>query len=90
MFDDYEIVQICAGDLHCAAIDRFGRCYTWGSFTNGKLGLGKIAHNVLKPKLVELLLGFEIIQVYCCIISIYILCFCSIGRSRYWSLLGLD
>jgi len=34
------VVQVSAGGMHSACVDKNNRCYTWGSNTYGQLGLG--------------------------------------------------
>ncbi|KAJ6353732.1 hypothetical protein OIU76_002702 [Salix suchowensis] len=56
-----EIVQISAGYHHSCAITVDGELYTWGKNSNGQLGLGKKAENVVPvPTKVECLSGINI------------------------------
>ncbi|KAJ6996493.1 ultraviolet-B receptor UVR8 isoform X3 [Populus alba x Populus x berolinensis] len=56
-----EIVQISAGYHHSCAITVDGELYMWGKNSNGQLGLGKKAENVVPvPTKVECLSGINI------------------------------
>ena len=56
--------MISCGDSHSAAITEKNRLFTWGNGTFGRLGHG-IDTTEKKPKLVEDLDNYEIIQVSC-------------------------
>ncbi|CAH1964040.1 unnamed protein product [Acanthoscelides obtectus] len=60
----YEIVDIACGGAHSAAITASGDLYTWGKGRYGRLGHGD-SEDQLKPKLVEALLGYKVIDVAC-------------------------
>ncbi|XP_074029211.1 E3 ubiquitin-protein ligase HERC2 [Leptinotarsa decemlineata] len=60
----YEIVDISCGGAHSAAITSTGHLYTWGKGRYGRLGHGD-SEDQLKPKLVEALLGYKVIDVAC-------------------------
>ncbi|XP_073987726.1 E3 ubiquitin-protein ligase HERC2 isoform X1 [Rhodnius prolixus] len=58
------IVDIACGGAHSAAITANGELYTWGKGRYGRLGHGD-SENQLKPKLVEALLGYHVLDVAC-------------------------
>ncbi|VEN50261.1 unnamed protein product [Callosobruchus maculatus] len=60
----YEIVDIACGGAHSAAITASGHLYTWGKGRYGRLGHGD-SEDQLKPKLVEALLGYKVVDVAC-------------------------
>ncbi|KAG5897066.1 hypothetical protein JTB14_025882 [Gonioctena quinquepunctata] len=60
----YEVIDIACGGAHSAAITSTGHLYTWGKGRYGRLGHGD-SEDQLKPKLVEALLGYKVIDVAC-------------------------
>ncbi|XP_025832237.1 E3 ubiquitin-protein ligase HERC2 [Agrilus planipennis] len=60
----YEIIEIACGGAHSAAITSSGQLFTWGKGRYGRLGHGD-SEDRLKPKLVEELLGYRVIDVAC-------------------------
>ncbi|XP_018562377.1 E3 ubiquitin-protein ligase HERC2 isoform X2 [Anoplophora glabripennis] len=60
----YEIVDIACGGAHSSAITSSGHLYTWGKGRYGRLGHGD-SEDQLKPKLVEALLGYKVVDVAC-------------------------
>ncbi|KAL3277032.1 hypothetical protein HHI36_012394 [Cryptolaemus montrouzieri] len=60
----YEIIDIACGGAHSAAISSSGQLFTWGKGRYGRLGHGD-SEDQLKPKLVEALLGYRVIDVAC-------------------------
>nr|XP_014343905.1 PREDICTED: E3 ubiquitin-protein ligase HERC2 [Latimeria chalumnae] len=59
-----EVVDIAAGGAHSACITAAGELYTWGKGRYGRLGHGD-SEDQLKPKLVEALQGYRVIDVAC-------------------------
>lgn len=59
-----EIVDIACGGAHSAAITATGQVYTWGKGRYGRLGHAD-SEDQLKPKLVEALLGFRVVDIAC-------------------------
>ncbi|KAJ8028688.1 E3 ubiquitin-protein ligase HERC2 [Holothuria leucospilota] len=59
-----EIVDIACGGAHSAAITSSGELYSWGKGRYGRLGHGD-SDDQLRPKLVEALKGFRVIDVAC-------------------------
>ncbi|KAG2456459.1 HERC2 ligase, partial [Polypterus senegalus] len=59
-----EVVDIAAGGAHSACITATGELYTWGKGRYGRLGHGD-SEDQLKPKLVEALQGYRVIDVAC-------------------------
>lgn len=59
-----EINDIACGGAHSAAITASGQVYTWGKGRYGRLGHGD-SEDQLKPKLVEALLGYRVIDIAC-------------------------
>uniref|UniRef100_A0A8C3HB67 E3 ubiquitin-protein ligase HERC2 n=1 Tax=Chrysemys picta bellii TaxID=8478 RepID=A0A8C3HB67_CHRPI len=59
-----EVVDIAAGGAHSACISAAGDLYTWGKGRYGRLGHGD-SEDQLKPKLVEALQGYRVIDVAC-------------------------
>jgi alpha-tubulin suppressor-like RCC1 family protein len=49
---DTVITRISAGESHCLAIDNFGRLYSWGCGSNGKLGHGDF-ENRYSPEIIK-------------------------------------
>ncbi|CAG9815802.1 unnamed protein product [Phaedon cochleariae] len=64
LLQGYEVVDIACGGAHSAAITASGNLYTWGKGRYGRLGHGD-SEDQLKPKLVEALLGYKVIDVAC-------------------------
>ena len=59
-----DIVDISCGGAHSAAITSTGELYTWGKGRYGRLGHGD-SDDQMKPKLVEALLGYRVVDVAC-------------------------
>ncbi|ODN06550.1 E3 ubiquitin-protein ligase HERC2 [Orchesella cincta] len=59
-----EIVDIACGGAHSAAITARGELFTWGKGRYGRLGHGD-GEDQLRPKLVESLKGYKVIDVAC-------------------------
>ena len=59
-----DIISISCGGAHSAATTTTGELYTWGKGRYGRLGHGD-SEDQLKPKLVEALLGYRVIDVAC-------------------------
>lgn len=58
------ITDIACGSAHSAAITSSGNLFTWGKGRYGRLGHGD-SEDQLKPKLVEALIGYRVIDVAC-------------------------
>lgn len=59
------IVQVACGVNHAIALTNNGELYTWGSHSEGQLGLGPDIKNELKPKLISSLAAVPITFVAC-------------------------
>ncbi|OCT92505.1 hypothetical protein XELAEV_18015562mg [Xenopus laevis] len=59
-----EVVDIAAGGAHSACITAAGELYTWGKGRYGRLGHGD-SEDQLKPKLVEALQGYRVMDIAC-------------------------
>ncbi|XP_026277054.2 E3 ubiquitin-protein ligase HERC2 [Frankliniella occidentalis] len=59
-----EIVDIACGGAHSAAISVGGELYTWGKGRYGRLGHGD-SEDQLRPKLVEALVGYRVVDIAC-------------------------
>ncbi|XP_077153037.1 E3 ubiquitin-protein ligase HERC2 isoform X1 [Ranitomeya variabilis] len=59
-----EVIDIAAGGAHSACITASGELYTWGKGRYGRLGHGD-SEDQLKPKLVEALQGYRVIDIAC-------------------------
>ncbi|XP_038616113.1 E3 ubiquitin-protein ligase HERC2 [Tachyglossus aculeatus] len=59
-----EVVDIAAGGAHSACITVAGDLYSWGKGRYGRLGHGD-SEDQLKPKLVEALQGYRVIDIAC-------------------------
>ena len=59
-----DICDISCGGAHSAAITSTGELYTWGKGRYGRLGHGD-SDDQLKPRLVEALLGYRVVDVAC-------------------------
>ncbi|CAJ0961840.1 unnamed protein product [Ranitomeya imitator] len=59
-----EVIDIAAGGAHSACITAAGELYTWGKGRYGRLGHGD-SEDQLKPKLVEALQGYRVIDIAC-------------------------
>ncbi|OXB80416.1 UNVERIFIED_CONTAM: hypothetical protein H355_003472 [Colinus virginianus] len=59
-----EVVDIAAGGAHSACITAGGDLFTWGKGRYGRLGHGD-SEDQLKPKLVEALQGYRVIDIAC-------------------------
>ncbi|CAB3375688.1 Hypothetical predicted protein [Cloeon dipterum] len=57
-------VAVNSGGKHCLALTENGEVYSWGEGDDGKLGHGS-KNTCEKPKIVEVLLGKEVINVAC-------------------------
>lgn len=55
---------MACGGAHSAAISSTGQLFTWGKGRYGRLGHGD-SEDQLKPKLVEALLGYRVVDVAC-------------------------
>ncbi|XP_030756884.1 E3 ubiquitin-protein ligase HERC2 [Sitophilus oryzae] len=60
----YEVIDIACGGAHSAAITSSGHLYTWGKGRYGRLGHGD-SEDQLRPKLVETLVGYKVVDVAC-------------------------
>ncbi|KAF7266968.1 hypothetical protein GWI33_019752 [Rhynchophorus ferrugineus] len=60
----YEVIDVACGGAHSAAITSSGHLYTWGKGRYGRLGHGD-SEDQLRPKLVEALVGYKVIDVAC-------------------------
>jgi hypothetical protein len=61
-----KFVDICVGNSHAAAIDENGLLYTWGSNSNGQLGISVSLPYKSTPLNVTQVIGnFKSVQVYC-------------------------
>lgn len=58
------IIAISSGDRHSAAVTNTGAVYTWGCGTDGQCGHA-VFKDVVRPKLVEQLVGRFVIDVKC-------------------------
>jgi len=59
-----EVIDIACGGAHSAAITARGELYTWGKGRYGRLGHGD-GEDQLRPKVVDVLKGFKVIDVAC-------------------------
>lgn len=59
-----DIVDVCAGGAHSAAVSKEGHLYTWGKGRYGRLGHGD-SEDRMKPKLVEFLAPYRVICAAC-------------------------
>ncbi|KAJ1527956.1 hypothetical protein ONE63_007889 [Megalurothrips usitatus] len=59
-----EVVDIACGGAHSAAISAVGELYTWGKGRYGRLGHGD-SEDQLRPKLVEALVGYRVVDIAC-------------------------
>ncbi|XP_058798265.1 probable E3 ubiquitin-protein ligase HERC4 [Phymastichus coffea] len=59
------IVQIACGQNHTLALTNNGELYTWGSNSDGQLGLGQDIKMETKPKLISSLFGIPIAFIAC-------------------------
>lgn len=59
-----QVIQIACGSSHSAAITSKGELFTWGKGRYGRLGHGN-GDDCLKPKLVEALKNYKVIDVAC-------------------------
>ncbi|XP_071532835.1 E3 ubiquitin-protein ligase HERC2 isoform X2 [Panulirus ornatus] len=58
------VVEIACGGAHSAAITSAGELYTWGKGRYGRLGHGD-SEDQFRPKLVEALVGYRVVDVAC-------------------------
>lgn len=58
------VVDIACGSAHSACISSSGNLFTWGKGRYGRLGHGD-SEDQLKPKMVEALIGYRVIDVAC-------------------------
>lgn len=59
------IVQIACGMKHALALTNNGELYSWGSNSEGQLGLGVDIRYEIKPKLINTLAGVPIAFIAC-------------------------
>lgn len=59
------VVQIACGLEHAIALTNNGELYTWGSNSDGQLGLGQDVKSSIKPKLVSSLVTVPIAFIAC-------------------------
>ena len=59
-----DIISVSCGGAHSAAITATGELFTWGKGRYGRLGHGD-SEDQLKPKIVEALLGYRVVDVAC-------------------------
>lgn len=59
-----EVVDVACGGAHSAAITSRGELFTWGKGRYGRLGHGD-GEDQLRPKLVESLKGYKVVDVAC-------------------------
>ncbi|XP_017765568.1 PREDICTED: probable E3 ubiquitin-protein ligase HERC4 isoform X2 [Eufriesea mexicana] len=59
------VVQIACGMKHALALTNNGELYSWGSNTEGQLGLGTHVKYEVKPKLIITLIGIPIAFIAC-------------------------
>lgn len=57
-------IAVNSGGKHCLALSSEGHVYSWGEGDDGKLGHGNRL-SVDRPKLIEALLGTEIVDIAC-------------------------
>lgn len=77
------IRDIACGSAHSAAITSSGELYTWGLGEYGRLGHGD-NNTLLKPKLVQKLLGHRVVQVACGSRDAQTLCLTEDGTVFSW------
>ncbi|XP_042217246.1 E3 ubiquitin-protein ligase HERC2-like isoform X2 [Homarus americanus] len=58
------VMEIACGGAHSAAITSSGELYTWGKGRYGRLGHGD-SEDQFRPKLVEALVGYRVVDVAC-------------------------
>lgn len=58
------VIDIACGSAHSACITSSGNLFTWGKGRYGRLGHGD-SEDQLKPKMVEALIGYRVIDVAC-------------------------
>nr|XP_012137181.1 PREDICTED: probable E3 ubiquitin-protein ligase HERC4 isoform X1 [Megachile rotundata] len=59
------VVQVACGINHVLALTNNGKLYSWGSNSDGQLGLGTDVKNEIKPKLISSLAGVPIAFITC-------------------------
>ena len=59
------VVQVACGMSHVLALTNDGKLYSWGSNSEGQLGLGTDVRNEIKPKLISCLAGVPISLIAC-------------------------
>ncbi|CAG8436914.1 11715_t:CDS:2 [Diversispora eburnea] len=64
IFDDKKITKISSGNLHCAALTRDGKVYTWGCNDHGSLGR-ETTDNEAIPLIAQGLDGEKIVKLFC-------------------------
>ncbi|RHZ55266.1 hypothetical protein Glove_417g57 [Diversispora epigaea] len=64
IFDDKKIAKISSGNLHCAALTRDGKVYTWGCNDHGSLGR-ETTDNEAVPLIAQGLDGEKIVKLFC-------------------------
>ncbi|XP_036407758.1 probable E3 ubiquitin-protein ligase HERC3 [Megalops cyprinoides] len=61
--NDRQVIQVACGDHHTIALSKEGEVFTWGSNSNGQLGLGHVVSSPLTPRPVTLLSGMPLSQI---------------------------
>lgn len=59
------VIQIACGMKHALALTNNGELYSWGSNSEGQLGLGVDNKYEIKPKLISSLIGIPIVFIAC-------------------------
>lgn len=59
------VIQIACGMKHALALTNNGELYSWGSNSEGQLGLGVNNKYEIKPKLINSLIGIPIVFIAC-------------------------
>ncbi|XP_036407759.1 probable E3 ubiquitin-protein ligase HERC3 [Megalops cyprinoides] len=60
---DRQVIQVACGDHHTIALSKEGEVFTWGSNSNGQLGLDHVVSSPLTPRHVTLLSGMPLSQI---------------------------
>ncbi|KAJ8403638.1 hypothetical protein AAFF_G00349640 [Aldrovandia affinis] len=60
---DRQVIQVACGDHHTIALSKDGQLFTWGSNSNGQLGLGNDAPSTKTPQLLYTLSGIPLVMV---------------------------
>ncbi|KAG7461748.1 hypothetical protein MATL_G00194390 [Megalops atlanticus] len=61
--NDRQVIQVACGDHHTIALSKEGEVFTWGSNSNGQLGLEHVEPSPLTPQPVTLLSGMPLSQI---------------------------